>query len=161
RHLAAVPPGTGRRQDPHRTVYPARQMIRAAVWAVLGTAIVLATRAIAYALAPQSLTLLRLDHKAGGPHLAALLAVAVAVAALAAGAVLGLAALAVRGRLQLEPCQVLSSPRLSLRRLALRAALLFAATSLAFAYFESYLHWRAGLGWHGINCLVGPVHRDA
>src|SRR5207302_512042 len=26
---------------------------------------------------------------------------------------------------------------------------------------ESYIHWRAGLGWHGIHCLVGPVHRDA
>ena len=21
--------------------------------------------------------------------------------------------------------------------------------------------WRAGLGWHGLHCLVGPVHRDA
>ena len=26
---------------------------------------------------------------------------------------------------------------------------------------ESYLHWRAGLGWHGLHCLAGPVHRDA
>jgi hypothetical protein len=26
---------------------------------------------------------------------------------------------------------------------------------------ESYLHWRAGLGWHGLHCLIGPVHRDA
>ena len=26
---------------------------------------------------------------------------------------------------------------------------------------ESYLHWRAGLGWHGLHCLLGPVHRDA
>ena len=23
------------------------------------------------------------------------------------------------------------------------------------------LHWRAGLGWHGLDCLLGPVHRDA
>ena len=26
---------------------------------------------------------------------------------------------------------------------------------------ESYLHWRAGLGFHGLLCLLGPVHRDA
>jgi hypothetical protein len=38
---------------------------------------------------------------------------------------------------------------------------LFAVTSLAFASLESYLHWRAGLGFHGLHCLVGPVHRDA
>jgi hypothetical protein len=31
---------------------------------------------------------------------------------------------------------------------------------LAFALTESYIHWRAGLGWHGIHCLIGPVHRD-
>jgi hypothetical protein len=54
-----------------------------------------------------------------------------------------------------------AAPRLSPARLGLRAVLFFAATSVAFAYFESYLHWRAGLGWHGISCLVGPVHRNA
>ena len=26
---------------------------------------------------------------------------------------------------------------------------------------ESTIHWREGLGWHGLGCLVGPVHRDA
>ena len=31
----------------------------------------------------------------------------------------------------------------------------------AFAMFESYLHWRAGIGFHGLSCLVGPVHRNA
>jgi hypothetical protein len=34
-------------------------------------------------------------------------------------------------------------------------------SSLAFAMFESYLHWRAGIGFHGLSCLVGPVHRNA
>jgi hypothetical protein len=34
-------------------------------------------------------------------------------------------------------------------------------SSLSFALFESTLHWRAGLGWHGLSCLTGPVHRDA
>ena len=32
---------------------------------------------------------------------------------------------------------------------------------LAFALVESTIHWRAGLGWHGLHCLTGPVHRDA
>jgi hypothetical protein len=32
---------------------------------------------------------------------------------------------------------------------------------LAFALLESTIHWRAGLGWHGLHCLTGPVHRDA
>ena len=38
---------------------------------------------------------------------------------------------------------------------------LFALSSLAFTLLESYIHWRAGLGWHGLRCLTGPVHRDA
>src|SRR4029450_1604777 len=25
---------------------------------------------------------------------------------------------------------------------------------------EAFIHWRAGLGWHGLHCLFGPVHRD-
>jgi hypothetical protein len=50
---------------------------------------------------------------------------------------------------------------LRLRRLALRAVALYLASSLAFALFESYLHWRAGIGFHGLSCLVGPVHRNA
>ena len=137
-------------------------MIRVAVWTLLGAAVVLATRAIVYALAPwQTLAVLQLEHKAGGPHLAAVLGVSVAVAAVLAAAVLWLAVVAVRERLALESNELFAQPRLSLLRLALRAVLFFAATSVAFAYFESYLHWRAGLGWHGLHCLVGPVHRDA
>ena len=137
-------------------------MIRAAIWAVLGACVVLAARVIVYALAPwQTLAVLRLEHQAGGPHLAAVLAVSIAVAALHAAAVLWLAVVAVRERLALEHRVLVARPRLSLLRLALRATLFFAATSLAFALFESYLHWRAGLGWHGLQCLVGPVHRDA
>ena len=137
-------------------------MIRAAVWTVLGLCVVLAARAVVYALAPwQTLAALRLEHKAGGPHLAAVLAVSLAVAALLAAAVLWLAVVAVRERLALEPRTLLERPRLSLLRIAVRGVVFFAATSVAFALFESYLHWRAGLGWHGFQCLVGPVHRDA
>ena len=137
-------------------------MIRAAVWTVLGVCVVLAARAVVYALAPwQTLAALRLEHQAGGPHLAAVLAVALAVAAVLAAAVLWLAVVAVRERLALEPRALVERPRLSLPRLAVRGVVFFGATSVAFALFESYLHWRAGLGWHGLRCLVGPVHRDA
>ena len=41
------------------------------------------------------------------------------------------------------------------------AGALFVASSLVFDALESYLHWRAGLGFHGLHCLIGPVHRDA
>jgi hypothetical protein len=137
-------------------------MIRAAIWSVLAACVVLAARAIVYALAPwQTLAVLRLEHEAGGPQLATVLVVSVAVAGLLAAAVLWLAAVAVRERLALEQRALVERPRLSPLRLAVRSALFFAATSLAFAFFESYLHWRAGLGWHGVQCLVGPVHRDA
>jgi len=135
---------------------------RALVWAVLGACVVLATRAIVYALAPwQTLAVLQLEHKAGGPHLAAVLAVSVAVAGLIAASVLWLAVVAVRERLALEPRAVIASPRLSPIRLVVRGVVFFTATSLAFALVESYLHWRAGLGWHGLSCLLGPVHRNA
>jgi hypothetical protein len=146
-------------------------VIRAALWALLGAAVVLAARAIVYALAPwQTLAVFRLQREAGGPHLAAVLGVSVAVAAVVAvvgagavvaAAVLWLAVVAVRERLALEPRGLVARPRLSPLRLALRALSFFAATSLAFALVESYLHWRAGLGWHGLACLLGPVHRDA
>ena len=137
-------------------------MIRAAVWTVLGACVVLAARAVVYALAPwQTLAVLQLEHQAGGPHLAAVLAVSLAVAAVLAAAVLWLAVVAVRERLALEPRALIERPRLSLLRLGVRGVVFFTATSVAFALFESYLHWRAGLGWHGLQCLVGPVHRDA
>jgi hypothetical protein len=135
---------------------------RAVVWGVLGACVVLATRTVVYALAPwQTLAVLQLEHKAGGPHLAVVLAVSVAAAGLIAAAVLWLAVVAVRERLALERRAVIAPPRLPLLRLAIRGVLFFAATSLAFAFLESYLHWRAGLGWHGLSCLYGPVHRDA
>src|SRR5205807_4794179 len=43
----------------------------------------------------------------------------------------------------------------------INAALLSVATAAAFGLFESCVHWRAGLGWHGLHCLVGPVHSSA
>lgn len=137
-------------------------MTRALVWTVLGAVAVLATRTIVYALTPwQAVLAAELEHKAGGPRLAVVTAVALAVAAVAAAGVLWVAAVAVRERLLLERRAVVAPPRLAPVRLVARAAAFFVATSFAFAMLESYIHWRAGLGWHGLHCLLGPVHRDA
>jgi hypothetical protein len=80
--------------------------------------------------------------------------------AVSVGAV-GIAALALRERSALDPALAIARPRLRPARLLFRVSALWAATCLCFAYLESYLHWRQGLGWHGLHCLVGPVHRDA
>ena len=85
--------------------------------------------------------------------------VSLGVASTASVLVVWLASLGVRERARLRPERV--PPRLRLRRLAIRAVALYVVSSLAFATFESYLHWRAGLGFHGLSCLVGPVHRNA
>jgi hypothetical protein len=76
-----------------------------------------------------------------------------------ASAVLWIAALAVRERHLLTGAG--EAPSLRLLRVLGAALGLFVVTSLAFASLESYLHWRAGLGFHGLHCLVGPIHRDA
>jgi hypothetical protein len=133
------------------------RVIRSGCWLGGFVLVVLCARAIAYALSPSPLAA-AFEHKAGGPALPLVAIVAVAAALGLAAAVVALAAIGVRERALLERVE---APRLRLRRLLLRAAVLFAATSLAFALLESYLHWRAGLGWHGLHCLTGPAHRDA
>jgi hypothetical protein len=137
-------------------------MTRAGVWTLFGGVVVLATRAIVYALAPsQSQLLVSLEHKTGSPQLiSVVIGIALAAAALAA-AVLWVAVVAVRERLALERRKLVDAPRVRPLRLAARSLAFFLAASVAFAMLESYLHWRAGLGWHGLNCLLGPVHRDA
>jgi len=100
-----------------------------------------------------------LEHSAGGPSLVVVTLVSAGVAVLGSVLVVWLAALGVRERARLRPERV--APKLRLRRLALRAVALYLVSSLAFAMFESYLHWRAGIGFHGLSCLVGPVHRNA
>jgi hypothetical protein len=68
-----------------------------------------------------------------------------------------LAAFGVRERALLARCR---PPEFRVRRAVLSALALGVATSVFGGFFEGYLHWRAGLGWHGLNCLFGPVHRD-
>jgi hypothetical protein len=130
-------------------------------WTATAALVVLTARTLSYALAPPTILGGRLEAAAGGPRFVTLALVSMALAAGAAAAALGLATLAVRERLLLEPDPVVAPPRLQPLRMALWFVVLAIATSLAFALLESYLHWRAGLGWHGLHCLYGPVHRDA
>ncbi len=136
--------------------------LRIGLWALVASLVVLAARAVVYALAPsQSVLLEQLANREGGPRLAGALTAAVLAAALVAAAVLWLVVVAVRERLALEGRPLVAVPRLRPWRLVARTALLFAFSSFGFALLESYVHWRAGLGWHGLQCLLGPVHRDA
>src|SRR4051794_33506272 len=131
-------------------------------WAALVATITLATRALAYALAARTPLALRLGSRLGGPHLVVVIAAALLAGALVAAALLWLAYAGVRERWTLAAPETRGHrPQLAVRRFAVRATGLWAASSLAFAAVESYLHMRAGLGFHGLSCLVGPGHVDA
>ena len=133
------------------------KVLRAAAWLGGGALVVLAARAIAYALSPSPLAQ-AFEGRAGGPALPVVAVVAVVLGVAVAAAVVWLAALGVRERALLAEAP---APPLRLARLAVRAAVLFVTTCFAFALFESWEHWRAGLGWHGLHCLTGPAHRNA
>lgn len=134
--------------------------MRRAGWAGAVALIVLAARAIAYAVSPSPLAA-ALAHRAGGPALPIVAAVSLGLAAAVSAAVVWLAALGVRERRLVEGRALVDEPRLRLGLLAARAVCLAGASAVSFALLESYVHWRAGLGWHGLHCLVGPVHSDA
>ena len=119
--------------------------------------LVLTARWLAYELAPNPLARV-LEHSAGGPSLVIVTLVSLGLTLLASVLVVWLAAIGVRESARLAPERV--APRLRVRRLD-PAVGLYLASSLTFAMFESYLHWRAGIGFHGLSCLVGPVHRNA
>ena len=128
------------------------------MWPAVVALLVLTARWLAYELAPSPLARV-LEHSAGGPSLVIVTLVSLGLTLLGSVLIVWLAAVGVRERARLQPERV--APRLRLRRLGLRAVGLYLAGSLAFALFESYLHWRAGIGFHGLSCLVGPVHRNA
>jgi hypothetical protein len=136
-------------------------MRRIVLWIGIGALVVLAARSLAYQLAPTSTPLtLALQHQAGGPRLVVTVVAALALALAAAAGVLWLASMAVRER-HAARSRSGSAPALRLAAIARTALLLFAASSLVFAALESYVHWRAGVGVHGLQCLLGPQHRDA
>jgi len=133
---------------------------RILVWAGACALVVLASRTLAYQLAPRpTLVGLRLEEAVGGPRLVVLAVSAVGGALALAAAVVWLAALAVRERHLLVggPAPEAIRPV----RVLVQAVALFVASSFVFDAIESYVHWRAGLGFHGLHCLIGPVHRDA
>ena len=122
--------------------------------------IVLAGRQLAYALAPRrTLASVELQHAVGGRGLVVTTLVLASLSLALACAVLWLASMGVRERHLLTGTSG-SAPRLQLVHVSLDALALAAASCLVFAMLESYVHWRAGLGFHGLHCLVGPAHRD-
>ncbi len=133
------------------------KVIRALAWLGGGALVVLAARAVVYALSPSPLAQ-AFEGRAGGPALPFVILGAAVLGFAIATAAVGLAALGVRERAVLANAP---APRLRLGRMLARAVLMCAATCFAFAMFESWVHWRAGLGWHGLHCLTGPVHRNA
>jgi len=136
---------------------------RVAGWLVVVALLELVTRAIVYAVAPaQAVRAHSLGSGLGGPRFAVVLLVAVGLAAALASGIVWLASLGVAERWELAARRPLGPrPRIRLRSLVVRAAALTLAGWLAFASVESVIHLRAGLGFHGLDCLVGPVHRNA
>jgi hypothetical protein len=135
-------------------------MKRAIAWLAAVALVVLASRTIAYAISPSPLAA-ELSHQAGGPALPVITVVAILLALAFSAAVVWLATLGVRERRLLETRPLVAEPRLRLGLLAARALALWLVAMPAFAYLESTIHWREGLGWHGLHCLTGPVHRNA
>jgi hypothetical protein len=133
---------------------------RVSVWTGAGVLVVLLARTIGYAASP-SPTAHLYDRSLGGPSLPLLTLVALSIAAVAAVTVCWLATLGVRERRLLER-RVLAgpTPRISGARLLANAFAFWIVCSLASGLVEATIHWRAGLGWHGLHCLVGPVHRN-
>jgi hypothetical protein len=121
-------------------------------------AIVLVARTLAYALAPDPRAE-ALGQLTGGPRPVVIAAVALGLSALLAGAVLWLAALGVRERHLLRPGGG-AAPRLRLLPVLLHTAALFVVSALVFTAVESTIHVEEGLGFHGLHCLLGPVHRN-
>jgi hypothetical protein len=118
--------------------------------------VVLAARSLAYASEPSpSARFLR--HEAGGPMVPAVALVALGILSVLAVAVCWLVAVAVRERALVKGRE---AQRFAVARTCALAAGLTLAACFAGGMLEAYLHWRAGLGWHGLHCLVGPVHRD-
>jgi hypothetical protein len=133
---------------------------RVALWLLAFALVVLGGRSLAYALAPHpQLVGSRLEEAVGGPSLVVVAVAALAGALATAVALVWIASLGVRERHALAGGPPPAPIRL--RRVVAAFAGLWVSSCLAFAALESYLHWRAGLGFHGIHCLVGPVHRDA
>jgi hypothetical protein len=130
--------------------------LRAAALAGGVALIVLVARSIAYAVTPGPVAR-ELEHRAGGPALPIVALVAIVLCGLAAITICWLATVAVRERALLEEG---APPAFPAGRVLLVALLFAVASTIAGGLVEAWVHWRAGLGWHGLRCIAGPVHRD-
>jgi hypothetical protein len=136
------------------------RVVKPLSWIVATTLVVLLTRSIAYAIVPGSAARV-LQQRAGGPALPVLTLVALALGGSLAVAICWLAAFGVRERALLERRTLAdAAPRFRPAPTFAAAVALTVITSVAGGLLEAYLHWRAGLGWHGVQCVFGPVHRD-
>lgn len=135
---------------------------RLIAWLALVAVVDLIARAFAYALAaPTDPVDARLAGAFGGPKPLVLSLIAIAGAMAVSAAVLALAEMGVRERWALaDEATRGPKPRIALRRVLARAVGVWVIGCVVFALVESYIHWRAGLGFHGISCLAGPVHRN-
>src|SRR5207244_11654998 len=130
------------------------------LWSGAGVLRICVARCIAFACAPgTACSLLKLGASRPGLPLRTL--VSLALGGSFALAICWLAALGIRERALLER-RLLAAPPPCFRvaRTVLLALALSVCTSVAGGLLEAYIHWRAGLGWHGLHCLFGPVHRD-
>jgi hypothetical protein len=139
--------------------FRASRAVRMAAWLATWGTIVLVGRQLAYAVAPESALTARLEGVTAPPDPLLVTAIVLGIAAVLSLAAVWFAAMGVAERHRLEP-RAVAPPPISVPRLALRTLALFVASSIAFASLESYIHVREGLGFHGIHCLVGPVHED-
>ena len=120
------------------------------------TLVVLSARTLAYAAEPAPEARF-LQHRAGGPAVPLLALVALLLGGVLAITVCWLVAVAVRERALIERRE---AQRFAVARTCGLAFVLTLVTSFAGGMLEAYLHWHAGLGWHGLHCLLGPVHRN-
>jgi hypothetical protein len=139
-----------------------RQVGRWIGWVALVAVIDLIARSFAYALATSSdPERARLAGEFGGPKLVVLSLVTVAGAIAVSAGLLALAEMGVRERWALADLDTRGPrPRIAVRGVLARATVLWVVGLVVFMLVESYIHWRAGLGFHGISCLAGPVHRN-
>jgi len=120
------------------------------------TVVVLLARTLAYAAEPGPSARF-LAQRAGGPALPVLALVSLGIGLVVAVIVCCLVSVGVRERALLERRQ---AEPFGVAGAVVLALALTVVTCTVGGLFEAYLHWRAGLGWHGLHCLIGPVHRD-
>jgi hypothetical protein len=131
------------------------------LWMAAVLLVVGLSRQIAYGLSDAPLAE-RLSAQGGGTNLTAVASISLGIAALASAIGLWLVATGLRERSRLELDDWVDGGRpINLRGVALSTLLLSVASATAFTSLESWLHYRAGLGFHAYHCLFGPVHENA